>query len=126
MELAGVVPDHRTVAALTDALSNNDCYVKRVVENPGSNGPGAEEVRRYWDITGRCYRRLFPIEFRITLTGQEFDNDDGNAVKGNTTVAVAVRGVHTDPGMKKIIEQTWQNLYEQTVRALQDVSRPMI
>lgn len=126
VELAGVVPDHRTVAALTDALSNNDCYVKGMVENPGSNGPGVDEVRRYWDITGRCYRRLFPIEFRITLTGQEFDTDGGNAVNGKTTVAVSVRGVHTDPDMKEIIEQTWQNLYEQTVKALEDVSRPMI
>jgi hypothetical protein len=120
VELAQVIPDHRTVAALTDALSNNNCYVKRVGENPGSDGPGIDEVRRYWDISGRCYHRLFPIEFRITLTGQEFQGEGDDAVDGNTTVAVAVRGVYTDSVMKKIIEQTWQNLHEQTVKALED------
>lgn len=120
VELAHVIPDHRTIAALTDALGNNDCYVKRVVENPGSNGPGIDEVRRYWDIAGRYYRRLFPIEFRITLTGHEFDTKGGEAVDGNTTVAITVRGVHTDPEMEEIIEQTWNNLYEQTIKALED------
>jgi hypothetical protein len=124
-ELPHVVPDHRTVAALTDALSGSDYYVKRVVENPGSNGPGVDETRRYWDITGRHYWRLFPIEFRITLTG----NEDG--VNGNTMVAVAVRGVYTDPdtntgttdpAMKSIIEQTWQNLRDQTVTTLRSLT----
>ncbi|MFD2416617.1 hypothetical protein [Amycolatopsis pigmentata] len=126
MELEGVIPDHRTVAALTDALSDNNCYVKRVVENPGSNGPSVDEVRRYWDISGRYYERLFPIEFRITLTGNEF-RADGDPVRGNTTVAVAVRGVYTDdprvteePGMQQIIKNTWKNLCAQTRRALEE------
>lgn len=122
VRLEHVIPNHTTIAALTDALSTTDCYVKRVVENPGSIGPRADVVCRYWDIAGRYYHLLYPIEFRITLTGEEVREGGDHAVDGTTNVAVTVRGVYANPKMKKIIEQTWQTLCQQTVKALAETT----
>ena len=52
----GVVPDHTTVVALTNAVSEQGFYVKRVIENPPRTGGRAEVINRYWDIGGQHFR----------------------------------------------------------------------
>jgi hypothetical protein len=93
VEFAGVVPDYRTVAALTDAISDDNFYVKSVVEHPpyGDDGrPGV--LNRVWDIAGRRYVNLFPIDFDINLRGEEFA---AGALAGKTIAQVTVKGAYT-------------------------------
>lgn len=45
-----VVPNDETVIELTDAMSDDGYYVKRVIENPPRSGGQAHLVQRYWDI----------------------------------------------------------------------------
>lgn len=118
-ELVGVIPNHETVARLTDALSASEYYVKRVVENPGSTGPGTGMISRYWDIAGRYYESVFPVEFRIVLTGEEEHDGHHEATRGTTHVTITVRGVYANPDMRKLIESVWEQLYEQTLSVLE-------
>ncbi len=71
-----VVPDHNAIIALTNAISEQGYYVKRVVENPPQVGAHANRVNRYWDIAGRKYRGVYPIDFHLIVTGEEhYDGD---------------------------------------------------
>jgi hypothetical protein len=66
-----VVPGDETVIALTNAMSEEGYYVKHVIENPPRSGRRADLVQRYWDIAGRRYEGVYPIDFHIILTGEE-------------------------------------------------------
>ncbi|MGI5179250.1 hypothetical protein ACQEVZ_23245 [Dactylosporangium sp. CA-152071] len=92
-EFHGVLPDSRTVAELTNAISSDGYYVKSVVEHP----PFRDDVRmgvvnRVWDIAGRMYVGLFPMDFDINLRGDEMAVQDG--FTGNTVVQVTVKGAY--------------------------------
>ena len=65
-----VIPNDETVIELTNALSEN-YYIKRVIEHPPQSGGSADHVQRYWDIAGRRYEGVYPIDFQMVLTGEE-------------------------------------------------------
>jgi hypothetical protein len=91
-----VVPDHETVTALTSELSQSGYYVKRVIENPPRGGRRANLVNRYWDIAGYYYKRVFPIDFHITITGEEEYQGGIRAYAGNTAVQTTVQGSYVE------------------------------
>jgi hypothetical protein len=106
----GVIPDDETVIELTNALSEEDYYVKRVIENPPRSGGRADHVQRYWDIAGRRYDGVYPIDFQMILTGEEIHRGDIRPVDGTTKVRIVVHGAYTDSEMKDRIDQEWKGL----------------
>lgn len=117
----GVVPDFQTVAELTNLISERGYYVKSVVEHDPQPGyePGAEVIKRVWDIAGRWYYGVFPIGFDINLRGGEFAA--GAPSRGRTIAQVTVNGVYdNDPGLtqRTMIEGQWEDLYEQVTGLL--------
>jgi hypothetical protein len=101
----GVVPDHRMVTALTDALSAEEFYVKRVIENPPrTSKAGAHITNRYWDIAGRFYDGVYPIDFHSVLTGEEVYGGAARPHAGKTQVDVTVQGMVTDEEMRDQVE----------------------
>lgn len=95
----GVIPDFETVMELTNKLSAQDCYVKRVVENPPRGSWRTNLVNRYWDIAGRRYHGIFPIDFRITLTGEEEYVDDLRPKAGSANAQLAIHGSYVNETM---------------------------
>ncbi|MDG4766818.1 hypothetical protein O7632_22350 [Solwaraspora sp. WMMD406] len=91
-EFHGVVPDHSVVAELTNAISYDDYYVKSVVEHLPYLDDARSGVNRVWDISGRRYIGLFPIDFDINLRGEEVGASFGSI--GKTTATVTVKGTH--------------------------------
>lgn len=120
--LPNVIPDYETVLNLTNALSTSGYYVKRVIENPQSTGPRTNVLSRYWDISGRYYERVFPVGFRIVLTGEELYAGENRAMGGTTRVTVAVHGVYANNEMEALIEQVWDELRKQTLEVLRENS----
>ena len=106
-----VIPDSRTVAGVTAELSAGDYYVKRVVENPPAPDRTAAAINRYWDISGRKYEGLYPIDFHIVLSGQEI-HDGGTVVSGRTDVAISVRAAYTSDETRQRIDEEWESLYD--------------
>jgi hypothetical protein len=114
---AGVVPDYRTIIELTDAISKDGYYVKSVVESAPNHDDPANIVKRTWDITGRWYDGVFPIDFTISLWGTE-KVQGGSGPGSETTVQVRVGGMYPNTAMKLIIEAAWDGLHAKVTRIL--------
>ncbi|MDT0350304.1 hypothetical protein [Pseudonocardia charpentierae] len=112
-----VIPNGATVARVTARLSDDDYYVKRVVENPPQPSKKASAVNRYWDISGRKYDGVYPIDFHLVLSGQEF-HDGGIATSGRTEMALSVRGAFTSEDIDRRIHDEWRSLRRRVESAL--------
>jgi hypothetical protein len=124
-EFDGVIPDYKTVIALTDAMSEDGYYVKRVIENPPRSGGRSNILNRYWDIAGRRYYGVFPIDFHIILTGEEEHAGDIRAYAGNMQARVTVQGAYATQKMAKRIKEQWESLHHLTLKELNSL-RPAL
>lgn len=145
-EFHGVVPDYRAVVELTNKISAENYYVKSVVEHPPFRDDGrANVVTRVWDIAGRWYDGVFPIDFDINLRGEEEGEGSLGAFRGKTAVQVTVKGAYAkgttaekeaawdtrgtgrntweeDVGdeLLRKIEETWTGLHREVTKVLAD------
>jgi len=116
---ARVIPDHRTVIALTNRLSEDGYYVKRVTGHPPRGGGHANLMNRVWDIAGRQYNGVCPVDFHITLTGEEEHRADSiYSTAGNATARLSVRGSYVDGPMKEEVEAAWDDLHDKVIDEL--------
>jgi hypothetical protein len=113
-----VIPDDEMVIELTNALSEESYYVKRVIEHPPRSGGRADHVQRYWDIAGRRYEGVYPIEFHMVVTGEEIHRGDIRPVAGTAKVRIVVQGAYTDDEMKERIDQECRDLRGLTRKTL--------
>jgi hypothetical protein len=110
-EFIGVMPDYRTVVELTNAISADGYYVKTVVEDHPNRDPRDKTFKRGWDITGRWYEGVFPINFIISLRGTEPEDSVAGSALGRTVAQVTVDGTFPNAEMKKKIEDKWDGLH---------------
>jgi hypothetical protein len=76
-------------------------------------------MNRVWDIAGRQYNGVCPIDFHITITGEEEHQADGiYSYAGNATARLAVRGSYVDQQMKARVEKVWDELHEKVITEL--------
>jgi hypothetical protein len=120
-EFHGVLPNDETAIELTNAMSDDGYYVKRVIESPPRCGDRANIVQRHWDIAGRRYDGVYPIDVQLILTGEEFHHGDGPA-DGMTKVRITAQGACADSDMSDRVEQEWAALRKLTAKALGGVS----
>ena len=113
-----VVPSDETVIALTNAMSEEGYYVKHVIENPPRSGGRADLVQRYWDIAGRRYEGVYPIDFHIILIGEEVHSGGIRPEHGTTKVRIVVKGACTDDEMDTRIGDEWKRLHDLTQEIL--------
>jgi hypothetical protein len=110
-----VIPNHNVIIKLTDGISEDGYYVKSVVEHaPFRDDSRTSVVNHVWDIGGRYYEGIFPVDFGIHVRGEEFQGAAG-PYAGDTTVQVTVKGSYAtggnaDRALKKVIEQKWVDL----------------
>jgi hypothetical protein len=107
----GRIPDHNTVITLTNEISENDYYIKRIIENPPRTGEQANRVNRYWDIAGRKYDGVYPIDFHLVLSGETIKGEGFRNQLGVTKVSLTVRGTYANEEMKRNIENSWERLH---------------
>jgi hypothetical protein len=110
-EFIGVMPDYHTVIELTNAISSDGYYVKTVVEDHPNRDPRDKTFKRGWDITGRWYEGVFPINFIISLRGTEPEDSVAGSAIGRTVAQVTVDGTFPNAEMKKKIEDKWDGLH---------------
>jgi hypothetical protein len=113
-----VTPDDEAVVRLTNAMSEEDYYVKHVIENPPRSGRRANELQRYWDIKGRKYIGVYPIEFHIILTGEEVHEGGIRPDRGSTQVRIVVKGAFTDADMERTVHEEYKRLRDLTEATL--------
>jgi hypothetical protein len=124
-EFAGVVPNYGVIIRLTDAISKDDYYVKSVVEHaPYRDDSRADVLNRVWDIAGRFYTGVFPIDFDIHVRGEEIQGASGVSA-GKTAVQVTVKGSYATGGnadsrMRESIENKWDDLHGKVMQVFSD------
>lgn len=106
----GVVPDHHTVALLTNNLSDEGYYIIRVLENPAQSSLRPGSLNRLWDLAGRYYEGVYPIDFHLVLSGEEIHK--GPKATGETTVALTVHGSYANPVMERRVVEEWTRLWK--------------
>ena len=119
----GLIPDHNTVITLTNEISKNDYYIKRIIENPPRTGEQANRVNRYWDIAGREYDGVYPIDFHLVLSGETIKEENFRALSGITKVSLTVRGTYANEEMKNKIESSWVRLCHIICTTLEQLTR---
>jgi hypothetical protein len=112
------VPGDEMVIALTNALAGNDFYVKRVTENPPRGGGRTDIMHRVWDIVGRNYEGVHPVDFHLILTGEEVHGSDVRPATGSTKIRTTIRGAYTDEEMRSRIDKVRELLHEVTAKTL--------
>jgi hypothetical protein len=126
-ELIGVIPDYRTVTELTNLISRESYYVKSVVEHlPYRDDGRGNVVNRVWDIAGRWYEGVFPIDFDINLRGEELGEVDPGGLIGRTIAQVTVKGSYVNDrelAQRKLIEEKWRSLHAHVTGLLGSRSR---
>jgi hypothetical protein len=123
----GVVPDHTAVIALGRALTEQRYYLKGLVENPPRSGTLPNSISRLWDLSGRIDDTVYPIEFHLTVAGEEVPGVGRRGPTGITTTTLAVQGAYGDPAFEeKVVSSghTLRNLVEQTLGALKRIEPP--
>jgi len=124
-EFAGVVPNYSVIIRLTDAISKDDYYVKSVVEHaPYRDDSRADVLNRVWDVTGRFYTGVFPIDFDIHVRGEEIQGASG-ASAGKTAVQVTVKGSYATGGnadgkLRERIENKWDDLHSKVTKVFSE------
>ena len=116
----GTRPDEHLVVQLVRQLSDHRYLVKSVAENPARPGRGVGVENRVWDVTGRRYRGVHPIDFRLTITGDEAEAGSPNT----STTSIRphpVRGVYTGKEMEGTIITAHEELWER-IQAVIDES----
>lgn len=115
------IPDDETVIALTNAMSEQGYYIKRVIENPPRSGGRANHVQRFWDIAGRRYEGVYPVDFHVVLTGEEVHRGDIRPEEGTTKVRITVKGAYANSEMYDRVQQEWRALCALTADTLKSV-----
>jgi hypothetical protein len=108
----GTPPNAKTVTALSDRLSRSDgdYYVKSVVEEPPQRS-GVEGVNnRLWNLHGRWYDGVWPVDFHISLMGEERAASGVDEATGRTKIQLKAKGAYTTPEMRCKIEDAWLDL----------------
>lgn len=124
-EFAGVVPSSSVIIRLTNAISKDDYYVKSVIEHaPFRDDSRANVLNRVWDIAGRFYTGVFPIDFDIHVRGEEIQGTSG-ASAGKTAVQVMVKGSYATGGnadgkLRETIEKKWDDLHGRVMKVFSD------
>lgn len=117
----GVIPDYDTIAELILALNDDGNYVQRVFEELPRTGRQANQIIHAWDIAGRYYDGVFPIDFHILINGEEIYETELRPEVGKTTAIVKVKGMYIDQKreMKIEIEEQWEKIYAVVKNVLQ-------
>jgi hypothetical protein len=110
-----VVADYRTVTELTNLISKEGYYVKSVVEHlPYRDDGRANVINHVWDIAGRWYEGVFPIDFDVNLRGEDMGDDGSGPLVGRTLAQVTVKGTYVNEeglAQRKKIEERWDELH---------------
>jgi hypothetical protein len=102
-------PDQHLVVGLVQQLADDSYLVKSVVEHPIRPGRGVGLHYRVWDITGRRYKGVYPIDFRITVAGDEAEA--GASSSSTTSIRLIVKGVHASPTMNEEIVKAYEEIW---------------
>jgi len=121
IEQLTAIPGSETITRLVNAMSENNIYVQRVIENPPHvNRANAHIMNRHWVVAGRLYVRATPIDFRLVASGQEqYNKGFDRPHDGNTSFQITAQGTIISTNMQNDIE----TLHKDIAKLIHDTPR---
>ena len=114
---------YQVITELTDALSKQGFYFKQSIENPETTSPRrAYAVNRYWDIEGRLYQGVYPIDFHLILKGEAALRPQEDGFVGEATAEISVKGTVTNADMRNEVKSVFDQLTHNTKSILERIS----
>lgn len=123
VDFIDAIPDDETVISLTNALAEEQFYVKRVTENPPRSGGRAHVMNRFWNIAGRSYEGVHPVDFHLVVTGEEVHRGDVRPESGNMKIRLSVSGAYTNDEMRTRVDNTLTQLRDVVCEAVMKARR---
>lgn len=101
-----VIPNYLTVIKLVELINNENIYVQRVIENPATTSLANAQTRnRYWDVAGRYYYGVYPIDFHLLITGKENYTDEELPTTGECSFEIKIHAtVTTDAKLEEEVK----------------------
>ena len=100
-----LIPNHQAVIELTNALCAHGFYVQQAVAEFPRTGMSADRINRAWNITGRHYNGIYPVDFHLILSGEEIYKTDLRPKSGRTKVILTVKGSYFNETMQAEIRR---------------------
>jgi hypothetical protein len=123
LRVDGVLPDFRTIYRIVDELRNSSFLARHISESPPETSrKGAYLLERQWDIRGVYYAELWPLEFHVVISGEQYDGPDGR-VAGYTEAEVSLRASFHKKEMSEHIDTALDNLDDYVRHALESLPR---
>jgi hypothetical protein len=110
-----VVLNADLIADLTTRLSAYGLYLHRIVENPSQPSRHyPQEGHQFWDIAGRHYEGIHPLDFHLVLTGQ---SGTSSILQNELCVTYLVQGIVIDGTTEALLKELRQRLCEAVEQA---------
>lgn len=110
LKFPNVSPNYETVILLSNVISENEFYIKQIIETKPVTNPRTNFINRVWSILGRWYEGVYPIDFQIDIEGEEIDDSELNEFPGKTEAKLTVKGTYSNAEMENKIENIWEQL----------------
>ena len=108
-----IIPSHEMITRLVNAMSDNNVYVQRVIENPAhTNRANAEIMNRLWVITGRRYKKALPIDLRVVVIGQEHYKETDIPYSGHARFEIATQGTTVENSTYNDVTQLAEDIVQ--------------
>ena len=96
IKIIGLIPNYDMVIRLVEQLNYENIYVQRVIENPATTSSVDAQTRnRYWDIAGRYYYGVYPIDFHLVVTGKEKYTNEELPTTGESSFEIKIHSTVT-------------------------------
>jgi hypothetical protein len=124
IRVPGVQVNSRLIRDLLAAIVNDPTgepnpavHIRHVIENEVQSGERhASQRRQMWDISGRQYHGVFPVDFHMVLIGDSLDGSD--SYDRQCILDLRVQAVVCDAETRKAVDDiTW---------SLQDTARQVL
>jgi len=120
----GAIPDHHLITRLVQLLANEGYYVKNIEENPPADSrAGAHIQLRSWDVKGRRYLGLQPVDFHLVITGEEHYEGGDLPTWGNTRVEITTQGSAASEEKVEQVSKTAQQIEDLVREGLSHAAR---
>ena len=121
------IPDEQIICQLSDALSQGNIYVKKIIENPPrTNRANGQVLNRYWRLEGRRYAGIYPTDFHIEMTGKETYGGKDKPEAGEMVFQPYVHAMVVDDQMRKMADLVAANITSIIKDVLRRNERPPV
>lgn len=124
-----VIPNSHVTTDIVKKISDAGFYIKNMIETPTTPSVKRQHcIKLNWDIEGRYYLGILPIDFQIMLAGESPYSAQPDGFTGSTIVNISISAEVNSESLKQQVKDSLNDLrklLETTLLEHQDIDRVM-